>query len=63
MEDCKKCGIYDEKKDACYHFTVEQKDCVYFTPIQYDDDERLSPEIHWRFKIADMKAKSMQGPV
>lgn len=63
MQDCKKCGIYDEAKGACFHFTVVQQDCAYFTPIQFDDDERMSPENHWRYKIADMKAKSMQGPV
>lgn len=63
MERCKECGIYDEKKGACYHFTVAQEDCAYFTPIQFDDDERISPENHWRFKIADMKSRSMQGPV
>lgn len=63
MQDCKKCGIYDETKNYCWHFSVMQKDCVYFTPIQYDGDERMSPKVHWDFKIADMKARSMQGPV
>lgn len=63
MQDCKKCGIFDEGKDACWRFSVVQKDCAYFTPIQYDGDERMEPEDHWDFKIADMKARSMQGPV
>ncbi|MEG1478101.1 MAG: hypothetical protein RSC20_01110 [Clostridiales bacterium] len=63
MEDCKKCGIFDEKKNLCWHFSVVQKDCAYFTPIQYDGDERMSPEDHWDFKIFDMKSRSMQGPV
>lgn len=63
MQDCKKCGIYDVDKDRCWHFTVIQKNCAYFTPIQYDGDEPMEPEEHWYFKIADMKARSMQGPV
>ena len=63
MQDCKQCGIYDDGKDFCWRFSVPQKDCAYFTPIQYDGEERLTPQEHWEFKIADMKARSMQGPV
>lgn len=63
MQDCKKCGIFDVTKEACWRFSVAQKDCAYFTPIQYDGAERLEPKEHWDFKIADMKARSMRGPV
>ncbi len=63
MVNCKECGIYDKNREICFHFSVEQNDCVYFIPIQYDGDEALTPEEHWDLKIADMKSRSMRGPL
>ena len=60
---CKICGIYDQKAGACWKFSVKQSDCAYYTPIEYDGEEPLTPEEHWTLKILDMKNRSMQGPV
>ncbi|MGM9566854.1 MAG: hypothetical protein ACI3W6_01570 [Clostridia bacterium] len=60
---CEDCGIYDAGKKACWKFSVKQRDCAYYTPIEYDGEEPLTPEEHWMLKILDMKNRSMQGPV
>lgn len=62
-KNCVNCGIFDQSAGHCWKFQHKQKDCAYFTPIQYDGDEPWEPEEHWIFKTLDMKNRSMKGPV
>lgn len=67
---CDKCGIAESGKDGifCAKFKrlmsiKESDDCLYFTPVTFEDGEQLSAAQHLYLKELDLDSKKMKGPI
>ncbi|TDA69874.1 MAG: hypothetical protein D9V47_03480 [Clostridia bacterium] len=75
MTRCAECGLMERTGDFGERYCLKFRrcigdgkgqmpgDCPYFTPIQYDGGEPLTPHQHLILKEGELLSKKMRGPV
>lgn len=73
MVTCKECGLLERRDEdsCCLRFEkeisveeiLEEKECLYFYKIIWENREPLSPRQHLIMQNGELKSKKMRGPV